>query len=36
MAGDGGALPGGSAALVVAGTPDAWDGPDRAVLGGAR
>lgn len=36
MADDAGALPGGFAALVAAGTPDAWDGPDRAVLGGAR
>lgn len=36
MADDAGALPGGFAALVAAGTPDAWDGSDRAVLGGAR
>lgn len=36
MVDDVGALPGGFAALVAAGTPDTWDGPDRAVLSGAR
>ncbi|MEU4657364.1 cupin domain-containing protein [Streptomyces sp. NPDC023723] len=35
MAEDGGAMPGGFAALVAAGTPVAWDGADRAVLGGS-
>jgi mannose-6-phosphate isomerase-like protein (cupin superfamily) len=36
MASDAGALPGGFADLVAAGTPAAWDGADRDMLGGAR
>jgi quercetin dioxygenase-like cupin family protein len=36
MAADAGALPGGFAGLVAAGTPVAWDGTDREVLGGSR
>ncbi|MFB7498808.1 cupin domain-containing protein [Streptomyces sp. NPDC056161] len=32
MAEDGGALPGGFAALVAAGTPTGWDGTDQSVL----
>ncbi|MGP2438394.1 cupin domain-containing protein [Streptomyces sp. JW3] len=35
MAEDGGAMPGGFASLVAAGTPAAWDDADRAVLGGS-
>jgi mannose-6-phosphate isomerase-like protein (cupin superfamily) len=35
MADDGGALPGGFAELVTAGTAVEWDGADRAILGGA-
>jgi Mannose-6-phosphate isomerase len=34
MAEDAGAMPGGFAAVVAAGTTSAWDGTDRRVLGG--
>jgi quercetin dioxygenase-like cupin family protein len=36
MAEDGGAMPGGFAALVGAGTAAQWDDTDRAALGGGR